>query len=105
MSDEVLYRGITVFFQGKEWIVPSLSVGQFEDNYDKLTKIEPVTDQKSLKKQFSTLLPIIGLAIRRNYPDVRDEDLRNWLDLATFKVCLRAVQNMSGLTEGTPGEA
>ena len=105
MQQEVKYRGTPVFFDGKDHIVPSLSVAQFEDHFDKLTKVDPVTDQKSLKKKFATLLPIIGMALRRNYPTLSDAELRQHLDLSTFKECLQAVQNMSGMREAEPGEA
>ena len=102
---DVKYRGKAVFFNGQDYIVPALGVLQFEDNYDKLTRTEPVTDQESVKRQFATFIPIIGMAIRRNYPAMSDDELKVHLDLSTFKECLRAVQNLSGLKEGEPGEA
>ena len=103
MSD-VLYRGSAVFFHGKDHIVPSLSVAQFQDNYEFLTSNVMITDKASFIAYTNEQIRIVSLAIRRNYPDLREEDLHVQLDLKTLSLCMRAVQGNSGLQEAAPGE-
>ena len=105
MPQDVLYRGTPVFFHGKEHIVPSLSVAQFQENYDFLTSDVKITNKASFVKYTNEQIRIVCVAIRRNYPDLREEDLSHQLDIATLRQCMRAVQGNSGLQEAAPGEA
>ena len=101
----VPYAGTKIYFASQDWVVPSLSVAQFQDYYETLTASSELTGFEAIKARFDAFIPIIGAALRRNYPDVKDTDLHEQLDLRTFNLCLKAVQNASGLVEATPGEA
>ena len=98
---EANYRGVPVFMAGRTYIVPALSLRQFEENTEALTS--PI-EGKALDV-FKRSVPIIGLALRRNYPEITDDDLFDMLDLESFSTVMRAVQNASGMKPVTPGEA
>jgi hypothetical protein len=105
VSEETKYRGIAIFLGSREYVVPALSVRHYRDHFDLL--IEPVgkVTPANFSEKIDKFLPIIGMALRRNYPDLTDEELLDALDLVTFFEALRAVQKASGMTEAKPGEA
>ena len=105
ISEQTKYRGVPVYFDGKEWIVPPLSVRQFRDNLALLTKPVGEVNAANAVERMNAFVPAIGLALRRNYPDVTDEYLLDALDLRTFIETLMAVQTASGLKVAKPGEA
>jgi len=99
------YRGVPVFFDGREFIVPPLSVRQFRDNLALLTEpIGELTAENAVQRM-NKFVPVIGMALRRNYPELSDEHLFDALDLSTFVEALVAVQKASGMKAGAPGEA
>lgn len=99
------FRGVAVFMAGQTFIIPALSVRQFRDNYEKLTNPIGDVNENTITATFESFVPVIGLAIRRNYPDITDEQLWDMLDLATFKEVVAAIQNASGMREAVAGEA
>lgn len=104
MADEVKYRGVPLFMDGKTYYLPSLSVVQFRESYDAL--VEPVSGEgkEAISRLYDRLIPIIGKALRRNHPEVTDAQLEAMLDLSTFPRALQIVQSASGLKESKPGE-
>jgi hypothetical protein len=98
------FRGVPFFLNGKTYIVPSLSLKQFQQNYDALTAPVDAGDASSMSAQFARYVPIILLAFKRNYPDVTEENLYDWLDLSTFRDMLLTVQGASGMKQAEPGE-
>lgn len=100
----VKFKGVPLFMNGQEYLVPSLSLRQFEENYAALTDPIDKVEGRALFGHFEKYIPIIGLAVRRNYPDVTDQDLYDWLDVNTFPAMFLAVQGASGLTVSAPGE-
>ena len=102
---EPQYLGVPLFFAGKTWLIPSLSVMQFQTNYDLLASPLTGDSKEALIERFKTYIPLIGSALRRNYPDLKDTDLYEHLDMHTFSLALRAIQNASGMKVVKPGEA
>ena len=100
---EIKYAGTPVHIGGERLLVPSLSIAQFQANYDALTAPSAGNDIESIKARFALLTPVIGQAIRRNYPEKTDEWLAGELDLISFPLALQAVQNASGLKPVEPG--
>ena len=96
------YLGVPVYMNGQNYFIPSLSTQDFRANYEALTT-KPAEDAGPFEA-FDRLLPSIGLALRRNYPDVTDTQLSDLLDLHTFQLAAKAVQNASGLTPVAEGE-
>ena len=102
MTQKLKYLGVPVYLNGQNYYIPSLSTRDFRDNYDAM--IAPAAADARPEANFDRYLPIIGLAVRRNYPEVTDEMLADWLDLHTFQQAVRAVQNASGLQPVSEGE-
>ena len=105
MSDQKLkHRGTLFFMDGNRYIVPGLSLGQLEEFEGDLTKTTEEQESLGLKGRLNLYLPMIGAAIRRNYPEVTDEYLRGSLDVAGYFELLQIVQTGSGMREVVPGE-
>ena len=105
MAQQLKFLGVPVYMNGQNYYIPSLSTIDFRANYDTLTK--PPTaegDTEQIGETFDRILPIILLAIQRNYPEVTKENLAEWLDIHTFGLAIRAVQNASGMSPVSAGE-
>jgi hypothetical protein len=96
------YLGVPIFMNGQNYYLPSLSTKDFRANYYVLTA--PVPEDAGPFASFDRFLPIILLALNRNYPDVIAEQLADWLDLHTFKLAVSAVQDASGIEPVAEGE-
>lgn len=96
------FEGITVYMDGREWVIPPLSVRQFRTYYSTLldTDVTPENWQQKVEAK----LPIVLAAIQRNYPDITEEQLLDMLDLKTFTMVMAAIANASGLRAARPGE-
>lgn len=99
------YPGVPFQMDGQEYVIPSLSLRQFQDNYELLTAPVGELTAGSIQAQFSRFVPVIGMAIRRNYPEISDDALMDLLDLGSFRDALLAVQAASGMKPAKPGEA
>ncbi len=96
------YLGVPVYMNGQNYYIPSLSTRDFRANYELLTAEAP--EGAGPFESFDRFLPVILLAMQRNYPDITAEQLAEWLDLHTFQLAVRAVQSASGLTPVPEGE-
>lgn len=96
------YPGVPVYMNGQNYYIPSLSTRDFRANYETLTA--PATGDGGMVEAFDRYVPIILLAVNRNYPEITKEQLEDWLDIYTFKLAIGAVQNASGMTPVTEGE-
>ena len=96
--EQVRFNGKPLFLDGKEYIVPSLSLRQVRDNHETLSQTHVVNldDADGVLKLIALYAPVIGMALRRNYPDVTDEQVLDWLDLSNFAEAVAIVQAMSG---------
>jgi hypothetical protein len=98
---QLKYLGVPVWMNGHNYYIPSLSTKDFRKFYDVLTA---EADPKDVLGAFDKYTPIIGAAIRRNYPEVTDDQLAEWLDLHTFRLAIQAVQDASGMKPASSGE-
>ena len=107
----VQFKGVAFFMNGREYIVPSLSLRQLEANYEVLARagdilsIEGEGGEKKIIEAFKVYVPIIALAVQRNYPEVTEENLWEWLDIGNFAEMLMIVQSAAGFKKVTSGEA
>lgn len=97
------FLGVPVFLNGQNYYIPSLAYGDLEANYDVLISGADSQGHEGFE-YVKKVIPIIGLAVRRNYPDVTDEQLLGWLDATTLPLAIKALQNASGLTPVSEGE-
>ena len=98
---QLKYLGVPVWMNGQNYYIPSLSTRDFRNFYEALTA---PADRTDVLGAFDKYIPIIGAAIRRNYPEVTDDQLGEWLDLHTFRKAIQAVQDASGMTPASSGE-
>jgi hypothetical protein len=97
------YEGVPVYLDGREYIVPSLSVRQFREHYAKLTA--PQAAGETVAQFLEDRIPIICAALRRNYPGVTEDQLLDIIDLGSFDVITKAIQAASGMKRVKPGES
>jgi hypothetical protein len=96
------FPGIAVHMNGQNYYIPSLSTLDMRTVYDRL--MTPLPENASILDTIDKFLPLIGRAVRRNYPDVTDEQLADWLDMNTIPHAIQALTNASGLTAVSEGE-
>ena len=101
MAQQLRFLGVPVYMNGQNYYIPSLSTKDFRENEQAL--IQDIEDETATQA-FDRFIPIIGLAVRRNYPEVTDADLAEWLDLHTFKLAIKATQDASGVEPVAAGE-
>jgi hypothetical protein len=98
--------GIKVMLGAEQIIVPPLNVTGLELHGDTITRAQ---NDKTLspREKVTLLCDIILSAVRRNYPDMSIETLKDGLDLANIVPTFHAVMAISGYTEAPvlPGEA
>lgn len=102
---DVKFKGVPLFMNGQDYIIPSLSLKQVEDNYDLLASAGAALKTATIVDTFKTYIPVIAMAVRRNYPDVTEANLWEWLDLSNFSDALIIVQTRSGFQPQKMGEA
>jgi hypothetical protein len=96
------HPGVPVRLNGKNYYIPSLSVKDYRAHEEEISARSP--EDVKLSASFDLFIPIIGKAIRRNYPEVSDEQLEDWMDLHSFSLAIKAVSAASGLTPVIQGE-
>jgi hypothetical protein len=100
--DKPKYEGVPVYMDGKEWVIPALSVRQYRE-HQKLLQDGDVT-QENLHDYIVARVPLIGAAMRRNYPELTDEQVMDMLDLRTVVRVIQAIGFQTGLRPAQPGE-
>lgn len=89
------HQGVLIFMNGKKYLVPTLSLKQFNQHYELLTEPVGEPQEVNLKDLIDKNLPMILAAMQRNYPDINTENLTDWLDLSNFRDVMLAVQGTS----------
>jgi hypothetical protein len=95
------FPGVPVYFNGQNYYIPSLSTRDFRENLEKLAG---VSGETPVAEVWESHIPIIGLAIRRNYPEITDKLLEEYLDLHTFNEAYKACMKASGVKPVNEGE-
>ena len=107
-KEKLNFPGVPVYMNGRNYFIPSLSVRQYRENASSLESAlearEGETAAAFVSRVAAATIPVIGIALRRNYPDVTDDQLDDWLDSATLIQAWKATQNASGMTPVTEGE-
>jgi hypothetical protein len=94
----VKYAGVPV----NDLIVPALSIGQAEE-LDSLVSNLAAADGESRGAHAKRLIPLVAAALRRNYPDMSDEDVARDIDFDSLTIAVRAALALTA-TEKTRGE-
>lgn len=102
------FPGVPVYMNGQNYYIPSLSTRQFRENAKVLstlpTQAEGETAVDYALRVQDAILPVVVIAIQRNYPDVTLDNLLDWLDNSTLMDAWRATQSASGMTPVNEGE-
>lgn len=99
------FAGVPFFLGGRDLLIPALSLGQVETHYDTLAQMGNLAPGQTAIDVFRMSVPVIGAAVRRNYPEITDAELFDWIDLANFKELAGIVQAAAGFETVRPGEA
>ena len=95
--------GIKCNLGGVEYEIPPLTTGQLRNGVLKLMEENDELIQADPPKYIEALIvktKIIGVAIRRNYPELDDEQLFNIIDMRNYVNAWQIVLGGSGLGEG-----
>jgi hypothetical protein len=103
--EQAKYEGTNVFMDGRDWVVPSLGVYDFKQNYSKLLEYEKSINVDNAGEKIFEVIPVLYLAFRRNYPEITEEQFIQMVDVATFPKIYTAVIARSGMKGGTAGGA
>lgn len=103
MENQVEYPGVPFQIGRRTFIVSSLSLAQAKQNHDLLSRVLDNANPYDLIDEY---LPLVGAALRRNYPDVANDQLLDQLDMLQFVELCKIVQFASGYKRVTTlGEA
>ncbi len=94
------YKGVQVDLGGQLYTVPPLTLGAIEDNEERIRNVEilPHTEQLRLT------IDLAHAALRRNYPELTRDEVRELIDLGTAGAVYAAVMSVS-VPKADPGEA
>lgn len=94
--------GTKIIIDNAEYVVPPLTLGQLRNGVNDLMKRhdELVNEDGKLFELFDLRGQVILAAIKRNHPDMTEETLFNYLDLANLTPLWLQVLGQSGFTPG-----
>lgn len=92
-----MIEGKTITLGGREFIAPPIPFGVFRKYNQQFTSGTPI--------EVTVMADIVFLALKRNYPDLTQEDFENsYLDIANIRDAFQVVMGISGVEEKAPGE-
>lgn len=102
--------GIPVLLDGREYVIPPITLGALMQVQDKLERIS--SSNLMAPENVDTIVTVAHASIRRNYPEVTREQLLEMIDVGNLKEVFDAVIDVSGLKRKardaagkmTPGE-
>lgn len=90
-----MIKGTELNLGGTDYIVPPLNLASLEDFQERIKTYSGGIDSKSVE----LVVDVAHAAIKRNYPEVTKEQLKEWIDLGNIQEVFEAVMNISGLTK------
>ena len=88
-------KGIEITFgEGETYTVPPLSLGSVEDLQDRLGAYNP-----NGAMDVSLVVDCLTASLKRNYPDMTRERVRDMVGLENMVQVMEAVMNVSGLVK------
>ncbi len=105
VEEQVQFEGCPVRIGNREYVLPSLSVGQAERLWPKLLELDrtgaTVEELKSLMpSKFDDMVTIIHAALSRNYKDITAAQLKDVVSIGQLKQLMLIVSGQSGLQPG-----
>lgn len=103
-----MIEGTEIELGGQKWIVPAL-------NFKRIKQLKPIMEKLTASaagpsdisdEAIDAAAQLVHLALSRNYPEVKIDDIEEWLDLRNFRDIVMAIVGQSGLVlKGAAGEA
>ncbi|WP_018610251.1 hypothetical protein [Uliginosibacterium gangwonense] len=98
----VKIKGIPVELGGQTYVVPPIALGALEQLQSRITNFSgDVSDMA----QVSTVIDAAFSALRRNYPDLKRDEVADLIDVANMAIVFEAVMDISGLKRRSTEEA
>src|SRR5215472_14064126 len=95
------FDGAKITLGGTEYIVPPLTIKQLRNGaLEKIRDSDKALLEGNLFDSFVPRVGVIGLAFRRNYPEMTDDMLEDLIDMGNINTVWMAVVGMSGLGAG-----
>ncbi len=105
-SERKLIPGAEIEMGGETYILPPLTLGQLRAGMrDKMRENDKLIEEGKFWEALDVKNVIIGTALRRNYPDITDEDVSGMLDLRNYDRAWEIVLGGSGLRSQASREA
>ena len=91
--------GAWVAMGGQEYKVAPLNFNSIRELGDKISELQQFrADSLPSADQLSSLVPITLAGLRRNYPEMKEEEVSELLDLSNFVPTWRALLGVSGMS-------
>lgn len=101
MSD--LLPGVEIEMAGRTWTVPPLTLGQLR-RLGSAVEIMRADREMLDPEVIDAVVTVVTAALRRNYPDLDEEEVAEMLDIAAAPAVFVAVLTGSGLKRGAAGD-
>jgi hypothetical protein len=93
-----LVPGVEIEMGGETYILPPLTIGQLRGGIrDKMRANDELIEKGQWWEALDIKNSIIAEALRRNYPDITDEDVGGMLDLRNYDKAWEIILGGSGL--------
>ena len=94
------YNGTAFWFDGREYVIPPLSLRQVRELSDRLKDLSAAVDPgRGLDLLESRYIPIIHAAMTRNYPDLSVDQVAGFIGLDTYAEAFRAAMGRPKVLE------
>lgn len=88
-----MIKGNEVELGGQIYVIPPLNLAALERFQDKLEAYSGGIDRESV----AFVVEVVHTAMKRNYPDITVDELKELIDLGNIQSVFAAVMNVSGL--------
>jgi hypothetical protein len=101
MEKEPKYKGVAIVLDGRPYILPAMNGTQFE----RLLEFnENPNGHAAPLGTYRMMLSVVGATLRRNYPDLTDDMLRDQVESTQLEGLFNALVEASGLKRQATGE-
>lgn len=96
------YGGKEIYMAGQWWVVPSLSTKDAVTFWDDLAQFQSPGDRAKGKERLQKAIEIIHAAMKRNYPNLTSDEVKDMVGLGDYMKLLTLVFTASGVSETGP---
>lgn len=93
MAAVVKYPGIVKVLGGVEYVIPPISLGALQQLHGRITQFSDQVDAESI----NTVIDVTHAALKRNYPDITLEEVKELVDVGNMFELFEAVMDVSGM--------